>query len=55
VSVHSDAVRMDPMRLAAQIVSGIGFLGAGTILQRKNDVILGLTSATLIWAPLRLG
>lgn len=55
VSVNSEAVRMDPMRLAAQIVSGIGFLGAGAILQRKNDVILGLTSAALIWAASALG
>jgi len=54
-SVSSGAVRMDPMRLAAQIVSGIGFLGAGAILQRKNDVILGLTSAALIWAASALG
>src|SRR5699024_8520166 len=46
---------MDPMRLAAQIVSGIGFLGAGVILQRKNDVISGLTSAALIWAASALG
>ena len=31
----------DPMRLAAQIVSGVGFLGAGVILRRNNDVISG--------------
>lgn len=55
LSVQASAVRMDPMRLAAQIVSGIGFLGAGAILQRKNDVILGLTSAALIWAAAALG
>lgn len=46
---------MDPMRLSAQIVSGIGFLGAGVILKRKNDVISGLTSAALIWAASGLG
>lgn len=51
----SQSIRMDPMRLAAQIVSGIGFLGAGVILQRKNDVISGLTSAALIWAASALG
>ena len=36
---------MDPMRLAAQVVSGIGFLGAGVILRKHNDVIIGLTTA----------
>ncbi|MED4161911.1 MgtC/SapB family protein, partial [Halalkalibacterium halodurans] len=41
---------VDPMRLAAQIVSGIGFLGAGVILRRNNDVISGLTTAAMIWA-----
>lgn len=46
---------MDPMRLAAQIVSGVGFLGAGVILRRNNDVISGLTSAALIWAASGLG
>jgi len=55
VLLNPEAVRMDPMRLAAQIVSGVGFLGAGVILQRKNDVISGLTSAALIWAASALG
>lgn len=46
---------MDPMRLAAQIISGVGFLGAGVILRRNNDVISGLTSAAMIWAASGLG
>ncbi len=46
---------IDPMRLAAQIVSGVGFLGAGVILRRSNDVISGLTSAAMIWAASGLG
>ncbi len=46
---------MDPMRLTAQIVSGVGFLGAGVILRRQNDVISGLTSAAMIWAASGLG
>ncbi|HEY9581559.1 MAG TPA: MgtC/SapB family protein, partial [Savagea sp.] len=46
---------MDPMRLTAQIVSGVGFLGAGVILRRTNDVISGLTSAALIWSASGLG
>lgn len=46
---------MDPMRLAAQIISGVGFIGAGVILQRSNEVISGLTSAALIWSASALG
>ncbi len=46
---------MDPMRLAAQVVSGIGFLGAGVILRRSNDVISGLTTAAMIWGASGLG
>jgi putative Mg2+ transporter-C (MgtC) family protein len=46
---------MDPMRLAAQIVSGVGFLGAGVILRRSNDVISGLTTASMVWAASALG
>lgn len=46
---------MDPMRLAAQIVSGIGFLGAGAILRRSNEGISGLTSAAMIWAASGIG
>lgn len=46
---------MDPMRLAAQVVSGVGFIGAGVILRRSNEVISGLTSAALIWSASALG
>ncbi|WII36053.1 MgtC/SapB family protein [Paenibacillus thiaminolyticus] len=51
----SDHPNMDPMRLAAQIVSGVGFIGAGVILRRSNEVISGLTSAALIWSASALG
>lgn len=44
----------EPGRVAAQIVSGIGFLGAGTILQRKRD-IHHLTTAASIWATAAVG
>ncbi|NGQ96139.1 MgtC/SapB family protein [Brevibacillus sp. SYP-B805] len=58
-SVHQYAslghTNMDPMRLAAQIVSGVGFLGAGVILRRNNDVISGLTTASMVWAASGLG
>lgn len=54
---HSDNVKitMDPLRLAAQIVSGIGFLGAGVILRRGNDSISGLTTAAMIWGAAGIG
>ncbi|HDT6529452.1 TPA: MgtC/SapB family protein, partial [Raoultella ornithinolytica] len=43
-------IRSDPMRLAAQIISGVGFLGAGVILHRHDDAISGLTTAAIVWA-----
>lgn len=46
---------MDPLRLAAQIVSGIGFLGAGVILRRPNDAISGLTTAAILWVAAGIG
>ncbi|WP_025026832.1 MgtC/SapB family protein [Caldalkalibacillus mannanilyticus] len=52
---RTEFMMMDPLRLAAQIVSGIGFLGAGVILRRNNDVISGLTTAAMIWASGGLG
>ncbi|MDR4948974.1 MgtC/SapB family protein [Neobacillus cucumis] len=54
---NSDHVKitMDPLRLAAQIVSGIGFLGAGVILRRGNDSISGLTTAAMIWGAAGIG
>ncbi|KMK74362.1 MgtC/SapB family protein [Alkalihalobacillus pseudalcaliphilus] len=54
-STEGMTTNMDPMRLAAQIVSGVGFLGAGVILRRNNDVISGLTTAAMIWAASGLG
>ncbi|MET3576936.1 MgtC/SapB family protein [Bhargavaea ullalensis] len=48
-------ITMDPLRLAAQIVSGIGFLGAGVILKRGNDNITGLTTAAMIWGAAGIG
>ena len=44
----------DPARLAAQVVSGIGFLGAGTILQTENR-IKGLTTAASLWVCAGIG
>lgn len=44
----------DPTRIAGQVVTGIGFLGAGTILQARGTV-LGLTSAASIWLVAAIG
>jgi putative Mg2+ transporter-C (MgtC) family protein len=47
-------VMLDPSRVAAQVVSGIGFLGAGSILLRGNSV-RGMTTAASIWTVAALG
>lgn len=44
----------DPARIAAQIVSGIGFLGAGTIIQSRGSVV-GLTTAATLWVVAAVG
>src|SRR6056297_3974852 len=44
----------DPARLAAQVISGIGFLGAGTII-KQEDKIEGLTTAASLWGVAGLG
>jgi putative Mg2+ transporter-C (MgtC) family protein len=46
--------RTDPTRIAAQVVTGIGFLGAGAIL-RGSDGIRGLTTAATIWVTAAIG
>ncbi|HEY8908760.1 MAG TPA: MgtC/SapB family protein [Desulfosporosinus sp.] len=48
------SVNKDPARLAAQVVSGIGFLGAGTILRDKTS-IKGLTTAASLWVVSAIG
>ena len=45
----------DPMRLGAQVVSGIGFLGAGTIIVTKRNQIKGLTTAAGLWSSAAVG
>ena len=47
-------VTLDPSRIAAQVVSGIGFIGAGTIVRRQN-IVRGLTTAASTWAAAALG
>ncbi|MGO2540807.1 MAG: MgtC/SapB family protein [Specibacter sp.] len=52
--VETDLVRLDPSRVAAQIVSGIGFIGAGLVFVRRNKV-RGLTTASSIWLTAAVG
>jgi putative Mg2+ transporter-C (MgtC) family protein len=54
VSMYGFAGTNDPARLAAQVVSGIGFLGAGAILRDKGD-ITGITTASTIWITAMIG
>ncbi|SFM04427.1 putative Mg2+ transporter-C (MgtC) family protein [Bradyrhizobium sp. NFR13] len=49
-----DHVVLDPSRIAAQVVSGIGFLGAGSILAR-GEIVKGLTTAASIWTVAAIG
>lgn len=53
-AVVGDATIVDPSRIAAQVVSGIGFLGAGVIFTRQ-DVVRGLTTAATIWVAAAVG
>ena len=56
--IHTKAtginVRLDPSRIAAQVVSGIGFIGAGTIIFQKH-VVRGLTTAAGLWVTSAIG
>ena len=54
VSLYAMPDRADPSRIAAQVVSGIGFLGAGTILITGN-VVKGLTTAASLWVCAGIG
>jgi putative Mg2+ transporter-C (MgtC) family protein len=52
--ILEDHVVLDPSRVAAQVVSGIGFLGAGAILAR-GEIVRGLTTAASIWTVAAIG
>ncbi|PQZ57090.1 MULTISPECIES: MgtC/SapB family protein [Bacillus] len=52
--VFEDHMSLDPSRIAAQVVSGVGFLGAGTIIIQKQAV-KGLTTAAGLWATAGIG
>lgn len=51
---HNPQVNIDPFRIAAQVVSGIGFLGAGTII-KSGQTIRGLTTAASLWTTALIG
>lgn len=52
----ADNVRLDVSRIAAQVVSGIGFIGAGTIIfQKSENAIRGLTTAAGVWVTAAIG
>ena len=56
--VHMDGMtsRWDVSRVAAQVVSGIGFIGAGTIIFRKSEnIVSGLTTAAGLWVTAAIG
>ena len=52
--VANGVVSLDPSRMAAQIVSGVGFLGAGLIFVRR-DAVRGLTTAAAVWVTAAIG
>ena len=53
--LETELVRLDPSRLASQVVSGIGFIGAGTIILLQKQIVRGLTTAAGIWATSGIG
>ncbi len=54
LGVQFNVANQDPTRIAAQVVTGIGFLGAGTII-RQGTGVRGLTTAATIWAVAAIG
>src|SRR5574344_463150 len=53
--MHILAPETDPTRFGAQVISGIGFLGAGTIIVTRQNEIRGLTTAAGLWVAAALG
>lgn len=53
--VYEMGATSDPLRVAAQVISGIGFLGVGTILVKEHDHITGLTTAAGLWTTAAIG
>ena len=53
-SIYSNTIG-DPARLGAQVISGVGFLGAGTILVTRDSRVRGLTTAAALWTSACVG
>ena len=52
--IYKDITRIDPGRIAAGVITGIGFLGAGTII-RERERVRGLTTAASLWVVAGIG
>ena len=55
VSIYGFGAASDPSRVAAGVVVGVGFLGAGVILHRQGGIVAGLTTAATIWVMAAIG
>ena len=59
LSLHLSAINSNGYyysdRLASQVISGVGFLGAGTIMRRDKGIVTGLTTAASLWAVAAIG
>jgi len=53
-AIYREVVSMDPARIAAGVITGIGFLGAGTII-RDREGVRGLTTAASLWMVAAIG
>jgi putative Mg2+ transporter-C (MgtC) family protein len=53
--VSLSVVGADPSRIAAQVVTGIGFLGGGLIFRQDDNYVSGLTTAATLWATAAVG
>ena len=54
-SIYGFGVGADPARVAAGIVVGVGFIGAGVIMHREGGIVAGLTTAATIWVVAGIG
>ncbi len=54
-SIYAFGAQSDPSRIAAGIVTGIGFLGAGAILHPTEGIVAGLTTAASMWTTAAIG
>ncbi len=52
--IYKDIANVDPSRIAAGVIAGIGFLGAGAII-REGDTVRGLTTAATLWVVAAIG